>query len=161
MGIVRNHYVGRTFIQPSQKNRNLAVKVKLNPVNKLIKNKRIVLVEDSIVRGTTSKVRIRALRESGAKEIHMRVSCPPLISPCFFGIDFPTAKELIASGRTVEKIRKFIGLDSLGYLSLDGMLKSMPINKSTFCTACFTKNYPITVENGQDKLCLERNNPKR
>ncbi len=161
MGIIRNHYVGRTFIQPSQKIRNLAVKVKLNPVRQVIDKKRIVLVEDSIVRGTTSRVRIRAMREAGAKEVHMRVSCPPLISPCFFGIDFPTAKELIASARTVEKIRKFIGLDSLGYLSLDGMLNSMPINKSTFCTACFNKNYPLMVENGHDKLCLERKNPKR
>ncbi|MFH1752758.1 MAG: amidophosphoribosyltransferase [Candidatus Omnitrophota bacterium] len=156
MGIIRNHYVGRTFIQPSQKIRNLGVKVKLNPVKHVIDKKRIVLIEDSIVRGTTSKVRIRALREAGAKEIHMRVSCPPLISPCFFGIDFPTSRELIASSRTVENIRKFIGLDSLGYLSLDGMLDSMPINKSAFCTACFTKNYPVLVENGQGKLCLER-----
>lgn len=156
MGMIRNHYVGRTFIQPTQGIRNLAVKIKLNPVKEVIQGKRIVLVEDSIVRGTTSRVRIRALRESGAKEVHMRVSCPPLISPCYYGIDFPTAKELIASSRTVERVRKFIGLDSLGYLSLDGMLKAMPIDKNNFCTACFTKNYRIPVEDEQDKFILER-----
>jgi amidophosphoribosyltransferase len=156
MGIIRNHYVGRTFIQPSQKIRNFGVKVKLNPVRRVIEGKRVVLVEDSIVRGTTSKVRINAMREAGAKEVHMRVSCPPLVSPCFFGIDFPTSRELIASSRTVEKIRKFIGLDSLGYLSLEGMLKAMPIDRKTFCTACFTKKYPIEIRNGHNKFCLEK-----
>ncbi len=156
LGIVRNHYVGRTFIQPSQRIRDLGVKIKLNPVKKLIEGKRVVLVEDSIVRGTTSRVRIKAMREAGAKEVHMRISCPPLISPCFFGIDFPTAKELIASSRSVERIRKSIGMDSLRYLSLDGMLKSMAQDSSKFCTACFTKNYPCKVENGQSKFALEK-----
>lgn len=156
MGIVRNHYVGRTFIQPSQRIRDLGVKIKLNPVRKLIEGKRIVLIEDSIVRGTTSRVRIRALREAGAREVHMRISCPPLISPCYFGIDFPTTKELIASSRTIEKIRRFIGINSLGYLSLKGMLNSMPIDRDTFCTACFTKNYPIVIEDEQDKFILEK-----
>lgn len=161
MGIIRNHYVGRTFIQPSQKIRNLGVKIKLNPVREIINNKRIVIVEDSIVRGTTSRIRIRALREAGAREVHMRVSCPPLISPCFFGIDFPTAKELIASSRSIERIRRFIGLDSLGYLSLNGMLEAMPIDKRSFCTACFTGKYPILIEDEQDKFILERKFLKR
>jgi amidophosphoribosyltransferase len=161
MGIVRNHYIGRTFIQPSQRIRNLGVKIKLNPVKKIIEGKRIVLVEDSIVRGTTSRVRIRALRAAGAKDVHMRVSCPPLVSPCFFGIDFPTAKELIASSRSVEGIRRFIGLDSLAYISLEGMLKAMPIDKGTFCTACFTKDYPVSIDNGQDKYVLEKRVFKR
>ncbi len=156
MGIIRNHYIGRTFIQPSQKIRNLGVKIKLNPIRGLINDKRIVIVEDSIVRGTTSRIRIRTLREAGAKEVHMRVSCPPLISPCFFGIDFPTKKELIASSRSVERIRRFIGLDSLGYLSLDGMLEAMPMDRRLFCTACFTKRYPISIEDKQDKFVLEK-----
>ena len=156
MGIIRNHYIGRTFIQPSQKIRDFGVKIKLNPVREIINNKKIIIVEDSIVRGTTSRARIRSLREAGAKEIHMRVSCPPLISPCFFGIDFHTARELIASSRSVEKIRRFIGLDSLGYLSIDGMLEAMPIDKKSFCTACFTKKYPISIEDEQDKFILEK-----
>ena len=161
MGIIRNHYIGRTFIQPSQSIRDLGVKIKLNPVSKVIKGKRVVLLEDSIVRGTTSKVRIRAIRDAGAKEVHMRVSCPPLISPCFFGIDFPTAKELIASGRSIEKIREAIGLDSLGYLSLEGMLRAMPIDADTFCTACFTKEYPMTIDDKCDKFRLEKRFSKR
>jgi amidophosphoribosyltransferase len=133
------------------------VRIKLNPVKKLIDKKRVVLVEDSIVRGTTSRVRIRTLREAGAKEVHMRISCPPLISPCFFGIDFPTAKELIASSRSIEKIRRFIGLDSLAYLSLEGMLRAMPFSKNLFCTACFTAKYPVRIEDRQGKFALEKN----
>ncbi|UCD55891.1 MAG: amidophosphoribosyltransferase [Candidatus Omnitrophota bacterium] len=142
MGMIRNHYIGRTFIQPSQHIRDFNVKIKLNPIKGILKDKKIVVVEDSIVRGTTSKMRVRTLREAGAKEVHMRVSCPPLISPCYYGIDFPTAKELVASEHSIEEIRKFIGLDSLKYLSLDGMLNSMLLPKETFCTACFTKDYP-------------------
>ncbi len=145
MAFVRNHYIGRTFIQPSQLIRDFKVKVKLNPVRDVLKGKRIIIVEDSIVRGTTSKGRVRALREAGASEIHMRVSCPPLISPCFYGIDFPTKKELIASNHTTEEIRQFIGLDSLKYLSLDGMLNSMMLPKDEFCTACFTGDYPTKI----------------
>ncbi|MBW1856625.1 MAG: class II glutamine amidotransferase, partial [Deltaproteobacteria bacterium] len=129
MGIIRNHYVGRTFIQPSQTSRDLGVKVKLNPVREVIKDKRIVVIEDSIVRGTTSKIRMKNLREAGAKEVHMRVSCPPHRYPCYYGIDFPTREELIASSNSVEEIGKFIGLDSLGYLSLDRMIKAMPFAK--------------------------------
>ena len=161
MGIIRNHYIGRTFIHPSQKIRNFGVKIKLNPVEKVIKNKRIVIVEDSIVRGTTSRLRIKTLREAGAKKIHMRVSCPPIISPCYFGIDFHTKRELIASSRSVEKIRKFIGLDSLGYISLKGMLNAMPVERNSFCTACFTKNYPMEIEDKQSKFVLEKRFLKR
>ena len=143
MGITRNHYVGRTFIQPSQASRDLGVKVKSNPVKDVIKNKRIVVIEDSIVRGTTSKIRMRNLREAGAKEVHMRVSCPPHRYPCHYGIDFPTRQELIASSHSIEEIAEFIGLDSLGYLSLDGMIKAMPFPKEEFCLSCFDGKYPV------------------
>lgn len=161
IGIIRNHYIGRTFIQPLQRIRALGVKIKLNPVREVIKDKKIVIVEDSIVRGTTSRARIQTLREAGAKEIHMRVSCPPIVSPCFFGIDFHTRRELIASSRSVERIRRYIGLDSLGFISLEGMLEAMPINRADFCTACFTKKYPIVIEDQQDKFRLERKFLKR
>ena len=143
MGITRNHYVGRTFIQPSQIGRDLGVKVKLNPVKEVIKDKRIVVIEDSIVRGTTSKIRMNNLREAGAKEVHMRVSCPPHRYPCYYGIDFPTREELIASSHSIEEIGEYIGVDSLGYLSLEGMIKSMPFPKETFCLSCFDGQYPV------------------
>jgi amidophosphoribosyltransferase len=143
MGIPRNHYVGRTFIQPSQISRDLGVKVKLNPVKEVINNKRIVVIEDSIVRGTTSRIRMNNLREAGAKEVHMRVSCPPHKYPCYYGIDFPTREELIASSHSIEEIGTFIGVDSLGYLSLDGMIKAMPFPRETFCLSCFDGNYPV------------------
>ncbi|MDX1778593.1 MAG: amidophosphoribosyltransferase [Thermodesulfobacteriota bacterium] len=143
MGITRNHYVGRTFIQPSQISRDLGVKVKLNPVKEVINNKRIVVIEDSIVRGTTSRIRMNNLREAGAKEVHMRVSCPPHKYPCYYGIDFPTREELIASSHSIEEIGRFIGVDSLGYLSLDGMIKAMPFPREAFCLSCFDGNYPV------------------
>ena len=127
MGIIRNHYVGRTFIQPVQSFRDLRVKIKLNPVREVIEGKRIVLVEDSIVRGTTSRIRIKNFKEAGAREIHMRVSCPPHRYPCLYGIDFPTREELVASSHTEEEIRQFLGLETLGYLSIEGMLKAMPL----------------------------------
>lgn len=157
IGMIRNHYIGRTFIQPSQFIRDFKVKIKLNPIKDVLKGKRIVIIEDSIVRGTTSRIRVKTLREAGAKEIHMRVSCPPLISPCFYGIDFPTKKELIASNRTIESIKDFIGLDSLKYLSLEGMLKSMLLPKEEFCTACFTGNYPTKLSKKVSKKILEKN----
>ncbi len=145
VGMIRNHYIGRTFIQPSQFIRDFRVRVKLNPIKDVIKGKRIGVIEDSIVRGTTSRSRIRTLREVGAKSIHMRISCPPLKFPCFYGIDFPTEKELIASRHSVKWISDFIGSDSLKYLSLEGMLKSMLLPKEEFCTACFTGRYPTTL----------------
>ena len=156
MAYVRNHYIGRTFIQPSQLIRDFKVKVKLNPIRDLLKGKRIVIVEDSIVRGTTSRSRVKALREAGAKEIHMRVSCPPLISPCFYVIDLPTKKELIASNHSIEEIRQFVGVDSLKYLSLEGMLGAMLLPKEEFCTACFTGDYPTSICKPPSKKALER-----
>ncbi|MFH1594592.1 MAG: amidophosphoribosyltransferase [Candidatus Omnitrophota bacterium] len=155
MGMIRNHYIGRTFIQPSQHSRDFKVKVKLNPISDVLKDKKVAIVEDSIVRGTTSRLRMKALRDAGAKEIHMRVSCPPLISPCYYGIDFPTSRELIASKHTIEEIRKYIGVDSLKYLSLKGMLSSMLLPEEDFCTACFTKKYPEEVKRCPKKLGLE------
>jgi amidophosphoribosyltransferase len=156
VGVIRNHYVGRTFIQPSQFIRDFRVKVKLNPIKDVLKGRRIVIVEDSIVRGTTSRARVKTLREAGAKEVHMRISCPPLRFPCFYGIDFPTKKELIASGHSVEWIRDFIGVDTLKYLSMEGMLDSMPLAKSEFCTACFNGNYPVKPCKRMSKNILER-----
>ena len=156
MGMIRNHYVGRTFIQPSQAVRDFGVKVKLNPVRDLLRGKRVVVIEDSIVRGTTSRTRIQALRDAGAKEIHMRVSCPPHRFPCHYGIDFPTQSELIAFSRSVEEIRKFIGLDSLAYLSLEGMVKAMPQPSDSFCLACYSGHYPVHISSDVDKFSLER-----
>jgi len=155
VGMIRNHYIGRTFIQPSQVVRDFRVKVKLNPIRDVLKGKNVVIIEDSIVRGTTSRIRVKTLREAGAKKIHMRVSCPPLKFPCFYGIDFPTKKELIASDHTIEWIRDFIGLDSLEYLSEEGMLDSMPLAKKDFCTACFDEDYPIKPCKKMSKCILE------
>ena len=157
MGMIRNHYVGRTFIQPSQSVRNFGVKIKLNPVRDLLRGKRIAVVEDSIVRGTTSRTRIQALRDAGAKEVHMRISCPPHRFPCHYGIDFPTREELIGSTRTVEEIRKYIGLDSLAYLSQDGMVGAMPQASDNFCLACYSGKYPVPFSPQKTtKFILER-----
>ena len=156
VGMIRNHYVGRTFIQPSQFIRDFKVKVKLNPIKAVLKGKKVAVIEDSIVRGTTSKARIKALRNAGAKEIHMRVTCPPLKYPCFFGIDFPTKEELIASNQSIKDIAKHLGLDSLEYISLGGMLKSMKQPDDNFCTACFSGNYPVTLPKKLSKYILEK-----
>ena len=145
-GLIRNHYVGRTFIEPSQAIRDFGVKLKLNPVRSLIEGQRVVLVDDSIIRGTTSRKIVRIVREAGAREIHMRISCPPTISPCFYGIDTPTKKELIASTHNVEEIRQFIGADSLGYLSLEGMRQAVADTEGRFCLGCYTANYPTVVQ---------------
>ena len=161
LAYVRNHYIGRTFIQPSQYIRDFKVKIKLNPIREIIKDKKIVVVEDSIVRGTTSRRRVRALKEAGAKEIHMRVSCPPLISPCYYGIDFPTKKELIAAQHSIDEIRFFLGVDSLKYLSLEGMLGAMFLPKEEFCTACFTADYPTNIEKATKKNALERGRDRK
>ncbi|HYR43761.1 MAG TPA: amidophosphoribosyltransferase [Terriglobia bacterium] len=142
-GLIRNHYVGRTFIEPKTRIRNLGVKVKLNPVKDLLAGKRVVLIDDSIVRGTTSRKIVKMVRAAGAKEVHMRISCPPTISPCFYGIDTPTKKELIASSHTVDEICKYIEADSLGYLSLPGLIRAVGGNGNEFCTACYTSQYPI------------------
>jgi amidophosphoribosyltransferase len=152
--MVRNHYVGRTFIQPSQDMRDFSTRIKLNPVRSMIQGKRIIIVEDSIVRGTTIKARVKKLRELGAKEIHMRVSCPPIVSPCYYGIDFSSKGELIAANNSVEDIARYIGLDSLHYLSVDGLLSSVG-RPEEYCLACFTGDYPIAPCDGTGKMCFE------
>jgi amidophosphoribosyltransferase len=154
-GFIRNHYVGRTFIQPAESRRGFGVRIKLNAIAEIVRDKRVVVVDDSIVRGTTSRTRLGMLREAGAKEVHMRISSPPIRNPCFFGIDFPTESELVASGRSVEEIRDFIGVDSLGYLSSEGLLGATAGPPENYCTACFTGNYPCRVCQGIDKLAME------
>jgi amidophosphoribosyltransferase len=142
-GLIRNHYVGRTFIEPRQSVRDFGVKLKINPVRSLLEGKRVVLIDDSIVRGTTSRKIVRMVRSAGAKEVHMRISCPPTISPCFYGVDTPSKKELIAANKSVEEIREFIGADSLAYLSLPGLKKACGDGeKTTYCSACYTGAYP-------------------
>jgi amidophosphoribosyltransferase len=142
-GLIRNHYVGRTFIEPRQSIRHFGVKIKLNPVRQLLEGKRVIVVDDSIVRGTTSKKIVKMIREGGgAKEVHMRISSPPTIGPCFYGIDTPTRKELIASTHTVDEIRKYITADSLGYLSIEGLLRVIS-ESDKYCSACFDDNYPV------------------
>ncbi|GAC1661935.1 MAG: amidophosphoribosyltransferase [Candidatus Acidiferrum sp.] len=145
MGLIRNHYIGRTFIEPSQAIRNFGVKLKLNPVRGLIEGKRVVLVDDSLVRGTTSKKIVRMVREAGAKEVHVRISCPPTISPCYYGVDTPTREELIASSNSPEEICKFLGADSLGYISLEGLKEAVNDTDGKFCTACYTGVYPTDL----------------
>ena len=142
-GLIRNHYVGRTFIEPKTKIRNFGVKVKLNPVKELLAGKRVILIDDSIVRGTTSRKIVKMVRAAGAKEVHMRISCPPTLSPCYYGIDTPTKKELIASSHTVEEICKYIEADSLAYLSLQGLMRAVGGKGSEYCNACYTGQYPI------------------
>jgi amidophosphoribosyltransferase len=154
LGLIRNHYVGRTFILPDQKLRDLDVKIKFNPVRGVLQNKRVVMVDDSIVRGTTARKLVRMVRAAGAREVHFRVASPPIISPCFYGIDMPTKGELIASTRTVEQIRAYLGVDSLGYLSLDGMLSLSSHPKNAFCTACFSGHYPTRINRHSGKLAL-------
>lgn len=156
MGVIRNHYVGRTFIQPSQTMRDFGVKVKLNPVRSVLKGKRVVIIEDSIIRGTTSRTRVQAVRSAGASEVHMLVSCPPHQYPCYYGIDFSTKGELIACHHSVEEIRKFVGLDSLGYLSIEGLVEATGLPQSNFCLACFNGQYPVQPDLTFTKLCLER-----
>ena len=144
-GLVRNHYVGRTFIEPRQSIRSFGVRIKLNPVRDLINGKRVVLIDDSIVRGTTSKKIVRMVREAGAKEVHVRISCPPTISPCYYGVDTPDKSELIAAQMSVDEICKFIEADSLGYLSLEGMITATGLNANSVCVACWNGNYPTRI----------------
>jgi len=156
IGFVRNHYVGRTFIQPSQGLREISVKVKLNAIREVVRGKRIVVVDDSVIRGTTCQSRVQALRDAGAREIHLRISSPPHRFPCFYGIDFPTRTELIASKKSEEEIAEFLNIESLGYQTLEGLLGSVSGPPKHYCTACFTGKYPIPVEGELDKLALER-----
>ncbi len=143
MGLIRNHYVGRTFIEPEQSVRDFGVRLKLNPVRSVLRGKRVVLIDDSIVRGTTCRKLVRMVRDAGAREVHLRISCPPTISPCFYGVDTPSKRQLIAANKSVEEIREFIGADSLAYLSLEGMQRACGEGeKTTYCTACYTGVYP-------------------
>ncbi len=154
-GLYKNNYVGRTFIQPSQALRDRGVKLKLNPLPDSIRGKRLVVVDDSIVRGTTTRQTMQVLREAGATEVHIRITCPPIEWPCFYGIDFPTRQELVASDLTVEEIRQYVGADSLGYLSLDGMVAATGSEAGAFCRACFDGEYPIPVPEYAGKFVLE------
>jgi len=156
MGMIRSHYIGRTFISPDQKLRELEVKLKLAVVKEVVQNKRIVVVDDSIVRGTTTRGKIRTLRQAGAKEIHMRVSCPPIRFPCFYGVDFPTKEELLANNRSLEQIKEFLEVDTVGYMSLEGLLSCAALPADHYCTACWTGKYPIPVDIGLNKFTMER-----
>jgi amidophosphoribosyltransferase len=149
MGLIRNHYVGRTFIQPQQSIRHFGVRVKLNPVRSILEGQRVVLVDDSIVRGTTSRKIVRMVKAAGAREVHMRISCPPTISPCFYGVDTPQRSELIAATHTQEEIRKYLDAESLSYLSLEGLLKAVGNGRHSYCTSCYTGNYPVSFPRDQ------------
>jgi amidophosphoribosyltransferase len=152
-GLIRNHYVGRTFIEPSQSVRDFGVKLKLNPVRSLLEGKRVVLIDDSIVRGTTSRKIVRMIRSAGAKEVHMRVSCPPTISPCYYGVDTPSKSQLIAANKSVEEIRDYIRADSLAYLSLEGLKKACGEGeKISYCSACYTGKYPTSIVDVEEIL---------
>jgi len=155
-GFTTNHYIGRSFIQPTQTIRDLTVKLKLNPIRGSVAGKRLVVVEDSVVRGTTTRGKMQSLRRAGAREIHLRVASPPIRHPCYYGIDFPSHSELIASGRSVEDIRRFLGVDSLAYLSLDGMLGALRQGQTHFCHACFSGDYPIPIDPTFQKDLFER-----
>jgi len=154
-GLIKNRYVGRTFIEPDQRIRDLGVKLKFNPLPQMLDGKRIVVVDDSIVRGTTTPQVVKLLRRAGAREVHMRICAPPLRYPCFFGVDMATRWELIAAQKTIPEVRDFIGADSLGYLSIDGLIKAVDLPKDIFCLACFTGDYPIPVQLEMAKLALE------
>ncbi|PKN71092.1 MAG: amidophosphoribosyltransferase [Deltaproteobacteria bacterium HGW-Deltaproteobacteria-12] len=157
MGMIRNHYVGRTFIQPTQLMRDFGVRVKLNPVRPLLAGKKVLIVEDSIIRGTTSRNRVQNLRGIGVKEIHMAISCPPTIHPCPYGIDFSSKGELLAARKGNEKaIAEFIGLDSLHYLTVEGMVRATGMNADCFCLACYTGDYPLAPPDTINKFCLEK-----
>jgi amidophosphoribosyltransferase len=145
MGLIRNHYIGRTFIEPEQAIRDFGVKLKLNPVRRMLEGKRVVLVDDSIVRGTTSRKIVRLMREAGATEVHVRISCPPTISPCYYGVDTPRREELIGANNSVEQIRQFLGANSLGYLSLKSMRAAVEDTEGKFCTSCYTGSYPTEL----------------
>jgi amidophosphoribosyltransferase len=155
MGMVRSHYVGRTFISPEQKMREAEVKLKLAVVKEVVEGKSVVVVDDSIVRGTTTRGKIRTLRQAGAKQIHMRVSCPPIRHPCFYGVDFPTKEELLANNRDMKQIKEFLEVDSVGYMSLEGLLSCAALPAKNYCTACWSGKYPIPVDTAVNKFSLE------
>jgi amidophosphoribosyltransferase len=157
-GLIRNHYVGRTFIEPAQSIRHFGVKVKLNPVKSILAGQRVVLIDDSIVRGTTSRKIVKMVRAAGAKEVHLRISCPPTVSPCFYGVDTPRRSELIGATHSLEEIRKYVGADTLGYLSLAGLLEAVGKRQQHYCTSCYTGQYPVAFprdENAYLQLTLK------
>jgi amidophosphoribosyltransferase len=158
MAFVRNHYVGRSFLQPSQLIRDFDVRVKLNLITELVKDKRVIVVDDSIVRGTTCKARVNNLKEAGAKEVHVLVSCPPHMNPCVYGIDFPDRNKLMAANHSLEEIRDYLNADSLYYLSQEGLVKATGLPKDNFCMACYDGNYPVAYDPAVDKLTIERRN---
>ena len=155
MGVIRNHYVGRTFIEPTQSMRDFNVRVKLNPVRSFLEGKRVIIIEDSIIRGTTGKSRVKSLRNAGVKEVHMVVSCPPTRYACYYGIDFPSSKQLIAWNNDVKSIAEYLGLDSLYYLSLEGMVEATGMTMNDFCLACFTNEYPVPPDRSFHKNALD------
>ncbi len=155
--LIRNHYVGRTFIEPSQEIRDFGVKLKLNPVRHLLEGKRVILVDDSIVRGTTSRKIVRMVRNAGAREVHVRISCPPTVSPCFYGVDTPCKSELIAANQSVEQIREFLEADSLAYLSLDALRRAVSDQKSEYCYACYTGEYPTDLVHLEELVAAKGN----
>ena len=154
-GLLKNRYVGRTFIEPDQRMRDLGVKLKFNPMPQMLDGKRVVVVDDSIVRGTTTPKVVQMLRKAGVKEVHMRICAPPIRYPCFFGVDMATRWELIAAQKTIPEVRDLIAADSLGYLSIEGLVKAVGLPEDSFCMACFTGNYPIPVQLEMGKLALE------
>jgi amidophosphoribosyltransferase len=154
--LIRNHYVGRTFIEPSQAIRDFGVKLKLNPVRHLLQGKRVILVDDSLVRGTTSRKIVRMVRQAGAREVHLRISCPPTVSPCFYGVDTPTRGELIASNHSVDEIRKFVEADSLGYLSINSLRKAVADDNHEYCYACYTGDYPTELVNIEELISAKK-----
>ncbi len=158
--IIPNRYVGRTFIKPTVEERSAAVRVKLNVVKEIVRGKRVIVVDDSIVRGTTTKLKMEQLRAAGATEIHLRISCPPIRNPCYFGVDFPDPGDLIATGRSIEQIAETIGVDSVGYVSLDGLhevVGTPQVPGEDYCDACFSGTYPITIEGELRKDALSKN----
>jgi amidophosphoribosyltransferase len=157
-GLIRNHYVGRTFIEPAQSIRHFGVKVKLNTVKSIINGKRVVLIDDSLVRGTTSRKIVKMVRAAGAAEVHLRISCPPTVSPCFYGVDTPRRQELIAATHSLEEIRKYVAADTIGYLSMGGLLSAVTSKSASYCTSCYTGNYPVAFprdESGYLQLSLK------
>ena len=160
MAFVRNHYVGRSFLQPSQLIRDFSVRVKLNLIEELVKDKRVIVVDDSIVRGTTCKARVNNLKEAGAKEVHVLVSCPPHMHPCVYGIDFPDRSKLMAANHSIEEIRKYLNADSLHYLSQAGLVRATGLPETSFCLACYNGDYPVAFDPGVDKHIIERRNSR-
>jgi len=155
MGLIRNHYIGRTFIEPDQAIRDFGARLKYNPVREAMEGKRVILIDDSIVRGTTMRKIVKMIRNVGAKEVHLRITSPPIISPCFYGMDFPSRKELIAATHSLEEIQTYLRVDSLAYLSVDGMMKAVQGTPQGHCAACFTAKYPVPFDEETEKYSLE------